>query len=66
MDPQLLSTKQVVALTGGTIAEGTLRYWRHKGIGPKSFRLGDRKVVYRKDDVIAWLTSQYDSAGDAA
>lgn len=38
----------------------TLRYWRHLGIGPDSFRLG-RRVVYRRDDIDNWITAQHDS-----
>lgn len=37
--------------------EATLRYWRHKGIGPPSFKIG-RRVVYREDDVAAWVEAQ--------
>ena len=36
----------------------TLRYWRHVGTGPKSFRLGGR-VVYKAEDVEAWVEAQY-------
>ena len=36
----------------------TLRFWRHKGIGPKSFKLG-RGVVYRESDLEAWVEEQY-------
>lgn len=32
----------------------TVRYWRHVGRGPVSFRLG-RKVLYAADDVEQWL-----------
>src|SRR3712207_4060435 len=32
----------------------TLRYWRHLGEGPASFRLG-RRVVYRREDVDRWI-----------
>lgn len=41
--------------------EGTLRFWRHKGIGPKSAKLG-RRVVYRETDVDAWIAAQFDKA----
>jgi predicted DNA-binding transcriptional regulator AlpA len=34
-----------------------LRYWRHLGIGPRSFRIG-RRVVYRNADLRAWIESQ--------
>jgi DNA-binding transcriptional MerR regulator len=36
----------------------TLRFWRHKGTGPKSFKVG-RRVMYREEDVAAWLEAQY-------
>ena len=32
----------------------TLRYWRHVGKGPKSFKVG-RRVLYAVEDVEAWL-----------
>ncbi len=35
---------------------GTVRYWRHVGKGPKSFRAG-RRVLYRASDVDAWAAS---------
>lgn len=38
----------------------TLRYWRHIGMGPVSFKVG-RRVLYRKTDVDAWLAAQYDA-----
>ncbi len=42
----------------------TLRYWRHAGTGPKSFRLGG-KVVYKTADVESWLDEQYAAADPA-
>lgn len=35
----------------------TLRYWRHRGEGPASFRMG-RRVMYRRSDVEAWVEEQ--------
>jgi excisionase family DNA binding protein len=32
----------------------TVRYWRHVGKGPKSFKLG-RRVLYDVADVEAWI-----------
>jgi DNA-binding transcriptional MerR regulator len=52
---RLLTTKEVAEIT--RLAPETLRYWRWKGIGPKSFRLGSR-VVYRETDVLAWIEGQ--------
>jgi hypothetical protein len=36
---------------------GTLRYYRHLGIGPRSFRHG-RSVAYWKTDLILWLAGE--------
>ena len=35
----------------------TLRYWRHLGTGPRSFRIG-RSVRYWRTEVFAWLDHQ--------
>jgi hypothetical protein len=39
------------------VAEGTLRYWRHLGCGPHSFKIG-RHVRYWRADLVLWLTEQ--------
>jgi predicted DNA-binding transcriptional regulator AlpA len=52
---RLLTTNEVAELM--RLAPETLRYWRWKGMGPKSFRLGSR-VVYRETDVIMWIEEQ--------
>ncbi len=39
------------------IPEGTLRYWRHLGCGPRSFKVG-RHVRYWRTDVVLWLAEQ--------
>jgi excisionase family DNA binding protein len=39
------------------IPEGTLRYWRHLGSGPRSFKIG-RHVRYWRADLALWLTEQ--------
>ena len=41
------------------VPQATLRYWRHIGIGPRSFKMGPRRVLYRADDVEAWADAQY-------
>ncbi|MDP9094721.1 MAG: helix-turn-helix domain-containing protein [Actinomycetota bacterium] len=51
-DDDLLTTAEVVAITRAPAS--TVRYWRHVGMGPRSFRLGKR-VVYRRRDVLAWI-----------
>lgn len=39
------------------IPEGTLRYWRHLGTGPRGFRIG-RSVRYWRTEVHVWLEEQ--------
>lgn len=36
---------------------GTMRYYRHLGIGPRSFRHG-RNVAYWQTDLILWLADE--------
>jgi excisionase family DNA binding protein len=59
--PDLLTITEAAALLRAPVA--TLRYWRHLGTGPRSFRLG-RRVLYRRDDLQSWLETQH--AKDAA
>ncbi len=51
----LLTTAEVAQMMRSPVP--TLRYWRHLGTDPHSFRLG-RRVVYRRADVTAWLLEQ--------
>ena len=62
---ELLTISEVAAIVRAPIA--TMRYWRHLGTGPRSFRLG-RRVVYRVGDLRAWIDAQADAsdAGAAA
>lgn len=53
--PELLTIAEAAELLRAPVA--TLRYWRHRHIGPRSFRLG-RRVLYRRDDVTAWIDAQ--------
>lgn len=56
---RLLRIRQVAEMTG--IPEATLRFWRSRGDkGPQSANLGGRRVVYREEDVIAWVNAQFD------
>jgi excisionase family DNA binding protein len=43
----------------------TLRYWRHLGTGPRSFRLG-RRVLYRTNDLHEWINAQHNHDGPTA
>ena len=53
--PELLTITEAADVLRTPVA--TLRYWRHLGTGPRSFRLG-RRVVYRLADVRAWIEAQ--------
>ena len=52
---ELLTISEVAAIVRAPIA--TLRYWRHLGNGPRSFRVG-RGVRYWRHDVTDWLHQQ--------
>jgi predicted DNA-binding transcriptional regulator AlpA len=59
---ELLTIAEVAVIVRAPVA--TLRYWRHLGTGPRSFRVG-RGVRYWRTDVSAWLEQQQrsDDAG---
>jgi excisionase family DNA binding protein len=59
--PELLTIAEAAELLRAPVA--TLRYWRHRNIGPRSFRLG-RRVLYRTDDLHAWIAQQHAQALD--
>jgi len=52
---ELLTTDEVAVITRAPVA--TVRYWRHLGTGPRSFRVG-RRVVYRRSEVEQWLSER--------
>jgi hypothetical protein len=54
-DDELLSVAEAAAIVRAPVA--TLRYWRHLGTGPHSFKVG-RSVRYWRSDVIDWLQEQ--------
>jgi excisionase family DNA binding protein len=54
-EPEPLTITEAAELLRAPFA--TLRYWRHLGTGPRSFRLG-RRVLYRYDDLQAWVREQ--------
>ena len=55
----LLTIGEAALLLRAPVA--TLRYWRHLGTGPHSFRLG-RRVLYRADDLRSWIDAQHGQA----
>lgn len=56
---QLLTTAEAAEMLHTPVA--TLRWWRHQGSGPRAFRLGARKVMYRRSDVVSWLDERYNA-----
>ncbi len=54
---ELLTISEVADIVRVPVA--TLRYWRHLGTGPHSFRVG-RGVRYWHNEVTTWLQSQID------
>ena len=58
--PDLLTITEAAELLRAPVA--TLRYWRHLGTGPRSFRLG-RRVLYRRADLQLWLDERRDAEG---
>jgi excisionase family DNA binding protein len=57
---ELLTIAEAAQLLRAPVA--TLRYWRHLGTGPRSFRLG-RRVLYRRDDLNTFIDAQRRQAG---
>ena len=62
MEPLLTLAEVAEALR---TPDATLRFWRHRGIGPPSFKLG-RRVVYRECDVKAYVEALVAGAGRSA
>jgi DNA-binding transcriptional MerR regulator len=60
MDHDLMKTAEVSALT--RVPPETLRYFRWRGEGPPSFKIG-RTVVYERADVLAWIEAQKTATG---
>ena len=52
---ELLTIQEVADVVRVPVA--TLRYWRHLGSGPNSFRIG-RSVRYWRSEVLHWLEKQ--------
>ena len=62
-DNNLLTLDEAAAIL--RTPKATLRYWRHLGTGPHSFRLG-RRVLYRTTDLHQWINTQHDHHGPTA
>jgi DNA-binding transcriptional MerR regulator len=56
-ESDLLTITEAATLLRTPVA--TLRYWRHVGTGPRSFRVG-RGVRYWRHEALEWLHQQSD------
>jgi DNA-binding transcriptional MerR regulator len=63
MTRTILRTQEVSDLTG--VSVDTLRYWRYRGIGPRSYKVG-RRVVYDLAEVNRWLDEQRGQGAESA
>ena len=52
MTAEFMTTTEVAELC--RTSPESVRWWRHVGRGPKSFRVG-RRVLYETEDVRSWL-----------
>jgi hypothetical protein len=62
-DNDLLTLDEAAAIL--RTPKATLRYWRHLGTGPASFRLG-RRVLYRAADLHTFIDTQRRQDGHEA
>lgn len=53
--PEYLTTVEVAQLCRAPVE--TVRYWRHIGYGPQSFKVG-RRVLYDAAEVTRWLSEK--------
>ncbi len=60
---RFLTTDELAALC--RTPPETVRYWRHVGKGPRSFKIG-RRVLYEAAAVEEWLAEQQSAPAPAA
>lgn len=60
MEDEFLSAVDLERWTGTKAS--TWRYWVLTGTGPKSFKMGRRRV-WRRSDVLAWVADQESATG---
>jgi predicted DNA-binding transcriptional regulator AlpA len=56
MTEKALSTQEAADHLG--VCSSTLVNWRKKAVGPKWYRLGVKRVIYRSADLDSYLESQ--------
>lgn len=60
--PEFMTTEEVAQTVRAPLE--TVRYWRHVGKGPASFKLG-RRVLYAREDVERWIAESRSQARSA-
>ena len=55
-DPELMVIEEAAEYVRLPLA--TMRFYRHKKVGPLSARIG-RRVMYRKADLDCWIADQF-------
>jgi DNA-binding transcriptional MerR regulator len=63
MVSQYLTTQEVAAMF--RTSPETVRYWRHIGYGPPSFKVG-RRVLYEAEQIEQWGRQQAANTAPAA
>lgn len=53
--PEYMTTAEVAELL--RTSPESVRFWRHVGKGPRSFKAG-RRVLYAREDVQAWIDGE--------
>ena len=61
-DLRCVSERELATLLGLTVSG--LRKMRVAGTGPRSLRLGTRRIAYRVEDVKEWLLSRPTASGE--
>ena len=56
LEPIFYTSEETARVLRTTIA--TLRNWRYKGRGPRYTRISDNRVLYRVEDVKAYIESR--------
>lgn len=60
---QFFTLRELAALL--RVEEATVRYWRNRGTGPDSYKIG-RHVRYTRQDVDRWLRAHRNPGGSDA
>jgi hypothetical protein len=54
--PEFLLTQELARQL--RLSDRSLELWRRSGVGPPFLRISPKRVVYRREDVEAWLSAR--------